>query len=174
MALLASLGAAALKPIVGIYIRLARGELERLRAHPEILPKYDPRVAITDGRGLDIGRAWEELAVFVDGGVRVPDTGPTVGEVPLPHTDARASWSLVEPERVAAMADTLDKLTREDFERHYESDGVDTAEPLPGSLSGGYRDHASYLYQKLRQLARHYAAAADAGEGMLVRIGERV
>ena len=29
------------------------------------------------------------------------------------------------------------------------------------------------MYNKLRTLAQHYAEAADAGQGMLVRIGER-
>lgn len=167
-------GSAPTRPIVGIYIRLSGEELRRLRAHPEILPKYDPRVALADGRGIDLGRAWEELGVFIERGVRVPDAGPTVGEEPMPSTDDRASWSLVAPEHVAAMAAELARLSREDFERRYEADAEDTADPVPGSLTGGYRDHASYLYTKLRQLGRHYATAAQNGEGMLVRIGERV
>ena len=91
-----------LKQIVGIYIRMAEAELGRLRDNPSILPKYDPRVPLADGRGLDIGRAWEELAVFIDGGVKLPDHGPTVGDVPIATEDTRATWSYVAPERVTS------------------------------------------------------------------------
>jgi hypothetical protein len=36
------------------------------------------------------------------------------------------------------------------------------------------RVQATYLYGKLKSLALHYAKAAERGEAMLVRIGERV
>ncbi len=159
--------------IVGIYIRMPLREIERLRDKPEILPKYDPRVALADGRGLDLGRAWEELAVFLDGGVQVPDVGPTVGEIPVSAPDPRAAWSYVEPERVAIMAGMLRKMRKSQFGVHYKIDNEDTQE-LPGARTGSWGDRGQYMYKKLRSLAAHYAKAADNGEGMLVRIGERV
>ena len=162
-----------MKHIVGIYIRLEGAEIERLRDHPEILPKYDPRVALTDGRGLDLGRAWEELGVFLDGGVMLPDTGPTVGEIPMPSSDPRAAWSYVAPDRVAAMAAQLRQMRRDQFRIQYQIDNEDTQE-LPGARTGSWGDRGQYMYNKLRALAAHYAKAADQGEGMLVRIGERI
>ena len=165
----------AAKHIVGMYIRLAPGELDRLRAHPEILPKYDPRVPLEDGRAVDIGRAWEELGVFIDGGVQLPTEGPTVGDVELPHTDERAAWSYVEPERVQVLAESLAKIRRsEEFKKRYEQDPEDTADSLPGSRTAGWGDRAQYMLGKLRTLAGHYATATQNGEGMLVRIGERI
>lgn len=169
-----SLGAELLKHIVGIYIRLSRRELERLREHPDILPKYDPRVALTDGRGLDLGRAWEELAVFLDGGVKLPDVGPTVGETPIKSEDARATWSYIEPERVTEWAVELAELSKKEFDHRYSADPDDTQDSLPGSRTGKWGDRAAYLWGKLRALAEHFTLAAEQGEGMLVRIGERM
>jgi len=167
-----SFGVDLLKQIVGMYIRLDLDEIERLRDHPEILPKYDPRVPLSDGRGIDIGRAWEELAVFIDGGVKVPEVGPTVGEIPLASTDTRATWSYVEPARVAEMAEHLRQMRRKTVRTRYQVDLEDT-QTLPGARTGAWGDRANYIYKKLRALAQHYAEAAEAGQGMLVRIGER-
>lgn len=167
-----SFGVDLLKQIVGMYIRLDLEEIERLRDNPEILPKYDPRVPLDDGRGVDIGRAWEELGVFIDGGVKLPDSGPTVGDVPLPSTDTRATWSYVEPSRVAAIADQLREMRRKNVRQRYQVDLEDT-QTLPGARTGAWGDRANYVYNKLRVLAQHYADAAEAGQGMLVRIGER-
>ena len=163
-----------MKRIVGVYIRLPMDEIARLRDHPEVLPKYDPRVALGDGRGLDLGRAWEDLGVFIDGGVKMPDTGPSLGKQPLPSTDERAAWSYVEPEQVAAWAAQLGALRRSDFHRQYDVDNEDTQDSLPSARTGGWGDREGYLYKELRALGEHYAAAAECGEGMLVRIGERV
>jgi len=161
------------KHIVGIYIRVAHSEVLRLRDHPEVLPKYDPRVALDDGRGLDLGRAWEELAVFLDGGVRVPEVGPMVGEHSMPSTDQRATWSYVEPAQVAAFAEQLRQMRRKQFRQHYDVDAEDTL-TMPGSITGEWGDRAQYMYNKLRLLAQHYGKAAADGEAMLVRIGERI
>lgn len=170
--MLSGFGVGLLKHIVGIYIRLEHDEIQRLKDNPNILPKYDPRVALTDGRGLDIGRAWEELGVFLDGGVKLPDVGPTVGDIPLPNTDARATWSYVEPSRVQAMAEELRQMRRSQFRDRYRVDAEDT-QTIPGNQTGAFGDRRQYMYKKLRDLAGHYAKAAQAGEGMLVRIGER-
>ena len=167
------LGAELLNQIVGIYIRLDPSEIERLRDNPSILPLYDPRVALSDGRGLDLGRAWEELGVFLDGGVTLPDRGPTVGDVPMPNTDDRATWSYIEPERVAEMAAMLSQYHKRELREHYDVDGEDTAR-LIDARTAGWGDRAQYMYNKLRALAKHFAAAAGRGEGMLVRIGERI
>ena len=168
------MGISVVKRIVGIYIRLPMVEVKRLRASPEVLPLYDPRVALADGRGLDIGRAWEELAVFLDGGIRLPESGPSVGDIGLVSSDTRATWSYVEPERVVAFAAELTALKRKDFGDLYEVDGEDTAPSLPGTRTGGWGDRAQYMYGKLRALSAHYDHAAALGEAMLVRIGEPV
>lgn len=164
----------ALRRIVGIYVRLPMAEIERLRREPAILPKYDPRVALSDGRGLDLGSAWEALGCFLDGGVQVPDQGPTVGEQPMPETDPRAAWSYVDPDRVKVVARALAEIDRAEFRRVFKTDPEETADSLPGELTGAFGDRAGTLYRKLRRLAAHYAEAAQQGEAMLVRIGERV
>ncbi len=166
-------GALALTQIIGIYIRLPIGEVDRLRERPELLPKYDPRVALADGRAVDLGRAWEDLGVLLDGGAKLPDHGPTVGELALPETDSRATWSYVEPSRVAAMAIDL-ASHRQNFRKLYVVDGEDTDPAMAAARTGGYRRHDDYMMTKLAQLAAHYATAAANGEAMLVRIGERI
>ena len=165
-----------MKPIVAVYIRIPAKELERLRKHPQILPKYDPRVAINDGRGLDLGRAWDELGCYLDGGAKVPDQGPTVGEEPLPNLDERALWSFVAPARVQVIAQALSEISAAEFKREYHLDPEQTADILPEERTGAFRikDRATYLFTKLKSLALHYAKAAERGEAMLVRIGERV
>jgi len=162
------------KNIIAIYIRLPKEEVERLIANPGILPLYDPRVALNDGRGLDLGRAWEELGCFLDGGVRVPSVGPTVGEIPMPESDSRATWSYVEPDRVVQIAPALDAIESNEFSQRYQIDLEETADSIPFSRTGGWGNSATYLYNKLRALAEHYATASEYGEAMLVRIGERV
>jgi hypothetical protein len=162
------------KPIVALYIRIPAKELERLRARPQILPKYDPRVALADGRGLDIGRAWDELGCYLDGGAKVPEQGPTVGEEPLANTDERALWSCVLPGRVQVIAQALGEISAAEFRHEYKFDPEETADVLPEERTGVFKDRATYLYGKLKSLALHYAKAAERGEAMLVRIGERV
>ncbi len=159
---------------MGIYIRLQQQEVERFVANPDILPKYDPRVALADGRGIDLGRAWEELGVFLDGGVKLPEHGPTIGEQPLVSSDARAAWSFVSAQRVCELAEELRAMRRSEFKKRYQIDPEETQDSLPGSRTGGFGDRAVYMYAKLRQLASHYAKAAENGEAMLVRIGERI
>jgi hypothetical protein len=161
------------KPIVGIYIRMEVAELHRLRDQPDVLPKYDPRVALDDGRGLDLGRAWESLGVFLDGGITLPDIGPTVGDFPMPATDERATWSYVEPDRVAEIAAELGSMNRGEFHRRYQVDNEDTQD-IPDMRTAGWGSRQHYLFKKLRALAHHYGEAARRGEAMLVRIGERV
>ena len=163
-----------LKQIVGIYIRMSEAEIGRLRDHSDILPKYDPRVALADGRGLDLGRAWEELAVFIDGGVKLPEIGPTVGEIPLPSSDTRATWSYIPAARVAEMAAELLRIEKKEFAERYEADLEDTADSLPDARTDGWGDRRTYLRKKLRVLSAHFARAAKQSEGMLVRIGERI
>lgn len=163
-----------MKQIVAIYIRLAPSEIDRLREKPEILPLYDPRVALADGRGLDLGQGWDELGAYLEGGITIPETGPTVGEEVLPDLDPRARWSYVVPERVAAIARQLMRYTRREFFRSFKTDTDETQDFVRDEQSGTIGDRASYMFQKLRTLARHYSAAAECGEAMLVRIGERV
>ena len=163
-----------MEAIVAIYIRMPIPEIDRLRQHPEILPKYDPRVALSDGRALDLGRAWDELGCYLDGGTKVPDRGPTVGEIPLPNTDDRALWSYVTEERVQAIAQALSEVGASDFRREYQFDPEETADALPEEYTGVWKDRSTYLFGKLKSLALHYAKAAKRGEGMLVRLGPRI
>lgn len=159
--------------IVGIYIRLDPEELKRLVEHPEILPKYDHRVPLADGRALDLGRAWEPLGVFIDGGYRLPPTGPTVGVLPLPPTDERATWSYIEAHDVQDLARSLKAFGPKEFALRYEID-ADESQEIPDSRTGGWGSQRQYMFKKLEALKAFYAVAAAAGQGMLVRIGERV
>jgi hypothetical protein len=93
--------------------------------------------------------------------------------MPLPSTDSRATWSYVEPERVAKIAQQLKEMRRKTVRKRYQVDLEDTA-TMPGARTGAWGDRDAYIYNKLRVLAQHYAVAAEAGQGMLVRIGERV
>jgi hypothetical protein len=111
--------------------------------------------------------------VFLDGGVKLPDAGPTIGDVPLPSDDTRATWSYVEPGRVREMAAELRLMRRSQFSKRYQVDHEDTL-TIPGSQTGAFGDREQYMYKKLRDLAVHYAKAADLGQAMLVRIGERM
>lgn len=159
--------------IVGIYIRLDPEELRRLVEQPELLPKYDHRVPLADRRALDLGRAWEPLGVFIDGGFRLPAAGPTVGVMPLPPTDERATWSYIEAPDVEAFARSLRAFGPKEFALRYEID-TDESQEIPDSRTGGWGSQRQYMFKKLEALKAHYAAAAAAGQGMLVRIGERV
>lgn len=163
-----------MKHIVAILIRVPWSEIQRLVDEPTILPMYDPRVALNAGRGLDLGRAWEGLGCLLDGGVQLPEQGPTVGEVPMADTDERAAWSYVVPDRVRVIADALADLCQRDFRTLYRIDPEETADVLPNEHTGMWTDRATYMMKKLRRLTRHYRAAAQHGEAMLVRIGERV
>lgn len=157
--------------IVGIYIRLPPAELERLREHTESLASYDVRAALAEGRAYDIGRAWEELAVFIDGGFRIPEHGPTIGEHALPCSDVTATWSCVLPDRVVEMARDLSRFDDDSFRQKYDVDPEETQDTLTSARTGAWGDRAAYMYNKLIALAAHYRAAAERGEGMLVRIG---
>ncbi len=163
-----------MKRIVAIYIRLKLSEIDRLRDRPEILPMYDPRVALAVGRGLDLGQDWDELGAYLEGGIKIPEVGPTVGEEILPDTDSRARWSYVVPDRVVAIAKQLKRYSRREFVRSYKTDTEETQEFVRDEQTGVPGDRASLLFHKLRTLADHYSAAAEHGEAMLVRIGERV
>jgi hypothetical protein len=160
------------KPIVGVYIRVPGDELDRLRTNGDTLPSFDVTAALADGRGFDLGRAWEPLAVLIDGGVRLPETGPTLGEFALPDTDASAAWSGIEASRVPAVATQLRDTCRR-FGALYVVDGEDTDPYMMDTRTGGYRGNRDYLVKKLELLAKHFAEAAERGEAMLVRIGER-
>lgn len=163
-----------MKRIVAIYIRLELNAIDRLREQPEILPMYDPRVALADGRGLDLGQGWDELGAYLEGGIKIPESGPTVGEESLPDTDSRARWSYIVPDRVAAIAKRLNRYTRREFERSYKIDSEETQDFMRDEQTGALGNRASYMFHKLRTLADHYSAAAARGQAMLVRIGERV
>lgn len=162
-----------MRKIVATYLRMPLSEIERLRSRPELLATVDLRSALADGRALDIGRAWDELGCYLDGGLRVPDQGPTVGEIPLAGADEEAVWSYVEPDRVKVIAQAIADISGTAFRRSFNADPEETADQLPDELTGMTKDRATYLYGKLKSLGFHYAKAAERGDAMLVRIGER-
>ena len=158
--------------VVGIYTRAPHSDLQRFLDKPSLLRRLDPRVAIADGRALDLGRRWEELGCLLDGGISPPRSGPTVGDTVIASSDD-VVWSVVEPERVEALAEELGRITREAFYKLYRVDDDETADAAPGERTAQVMDQAAYLWQKLVLLRKHYAEAARRGEAMLVRIGER-
>jgi hypothetical protein len=158
--------------VVGIYTRTPLPELNRFVANPKLLRRLDPRVALADGRALDLGRRWEELGCLLDGGISPPVSGPTVGDTPL-TSDEEVVWSMVSPERVVAFAAELGRMSREAFHGLYRVDEDETADAAPGERTAQVQDHAAYLWHKFLLLRNHYAEAAQRGEAMLVRIGER-
>jgi hypothetical protein len=161
------------KPIVGLFVRTPMQDVVILRDAPELLATFDAAVPMAEGRAFDLGRAWEPLAVLLDGGVCLPEHGPTLGEVPLPDSDPRAAWSYVDPARVVTVAAELDAHCRH-FAKLYTVDGEDTDPFMSDARTGGYRGNRDYLIKKLGLLATHYADAASLGQAMLVRIGERL
>lgn len=158
--------------VVGIYFRAPLPELSRFVESPRLLDKLDPRVALADGRAIDLGRCWDELGCLLDGGYTAPETGPTVGDRPL-WSNQRATWSLVTPDRVVAIAGELGQMTREAFFSLYRVDEDETADAAPGERTGQVVDRAAFLWHKLQTLRDHYRVAAQRGEAMLVRIGDR-
>jgi hypothetical protein len=160
------------KPIVGTYLRVSVSELAGLESSPSMLLELDIDGAFARGVALDLGRGWEPLAVWIDGGVRLPEQGPTLGEVALPDVDPLAAWSYVDASRVPLVAQQLTAMCR-GFAALYARDGEDTDPYMSDGRTGGYRGNRDYLMKKLEGLARHYGEAAQRGEAILVRIGER-
>ena len=154
-----------------VYLRLDPAELMGLR-HPGALAALRVDAALADGRALDLGRAWEELGCLLDGGIRTPESGPTVGYDPLAAADGVA-WASIEPARVRAVADALASLDRDAFIRLYSVDDAETADGLPGERTGEWGDRAEYLFAKLERLRAHYVEAARRGQAMVVRIAPR-
>jgi hypothetical protein len=152
------------------YLRLSPTDLDRFVDRPAELLRLDLRAAIADGRALDLGRGWDELGCFLEGGITTPKSGPTVGERHLETEDERADWAYVSPARVRAFASHLGTLGREAFMDLFRIDDDETADALPEEQTGVWIDRGEYLFHKLAKLSAHYAAAAERGEAMLVRI----
>lgn len=161
------------KSIVGVYMRVSPAELRRLTREPGAVRRFDTRAAIESGTGLDLGHAWEALAVLIDGGIRLPETGPTLGELPLPDEDPGATWSYVPADRVPAIAAEL-REHHVQFARLYVVDGDDTDPYMLDLRTGGYPGYREYLLERLDRLAAHYEQASIRGEALVVRIGESV
>jgi hypothetical protein len=161
-------------PIVATLIRATPGEIERMKQRPSLALDLDVAVALAEDRALDLGRRWEELGCLLDGGISAPESGPVVGDEPLAGNDERQAWSFVSPERVRSLAAELAKLTRRAFLRLYRVEEDETADDVPEARTGAWGDGGEYLWQRFEQLRRHYELASARGEGMLVRIGERV
>jgi hypothetical protein len=161
-----------LRKVVGIYLRAPLRELERFVESPRLLDKLDTRVALSDGRAIDLGRCWDELGCLLDGGITAPESGPTVGDRPL-WSSQRAMWSLVAPDRVAIIAADLAQLGREAFFSLYRVEEDETADAAPGERTGQFLDRAAFLWHKLQALRDHYRDAAQRGEAMLIRLGDR-
>ncbi|MEM1028805.1 MAG: DUF1877 family protein [Myxococcota bacterium] len=160
------------RPLVGIYLRAPADVLDGWIRHPPTVSAIELHAWIRDGRALDLGRAWEALGVFIDGGIRLPSTGPTVGVTPLLPEAPDAAWASVSPAETVAFAADLRRLGPGEFAARYAVDAEDSVE-IPDSRTGGWGSQRQYIFKKLEALKAHYAIAAAAGEGMLVRIGPR-
>jgi hypothetical protein len=156
-----------------VYLRLPPAELAALEKEPAGLRALPLDAALADGRALDLGRAWEELGCLLEGGIRIPETGPTVGYRPLGTTEDGAAWAGVDADRVRRVADELGVLHRDAFIRLYVVDDGETADTMPGERTGEWGDRAQYLYGKLELLRTHYVEAARLGQALLVRIAAR-
>lgn len=154
-----------------IYYRVSSTELARLTDAPESLNGMSLEAALKEGRALDLGRAWEELGCLLEGGIAIPESGPTVGEELLLMTDEGVAWNAIRPERVAELARGPMGLKDEAFLQLFSWDDSDTADFFPGDRTGQWGDQSQYLYEKFQLLRAFYRAAADAGEAILVRLG---
>lgn len=152
-----------------LYLRISPADLRRYLQKPELLSRLDVRVALADGRALDLGRGWEEIGCLLEGGISVPTRAPTVGDSTLVEGE-RAAWGLVEAERVKELALFLDRIDRAEFYRMYYVDDEDTQDKLPDDQTGGIQKRSEHLFRKLAKLTEHYKTAARAGEAMLIRI----
>jgi hypothetical protein len=159
--------------VPAIYLRLSERDLAVLIAEPSRLATFDIAGPLADGRALDLGRGWDELGCLIEGGIKTPTTGPTVGENAIHVEDGRAAWSWVAPQRVRAIASQLGAYTRESFLDMYRVDDEETAQSSPGDQTGVWADRFERLYLKLDRLRTHYLEAGAKGEAMLVRIGKR-
>jgi hypothetical protein len=154
-----------------IVYRVSPEELAGYEREPGRLVGLPLEDALREGRAVDLGRAWEELGCLLEGGIRTPETGPTVGEEHLLTTADGVAWNLIRTERVAEIARDHLSLSRDAFYQLFHADDADTADSLPGDRTGEWGDHSKYLYDKFRRLKAFYEAAAGAGEAVLVRLG---
>lgn len=160
--------------LYAIYLRVAPDLLEQLCDRPDRLGELDLHEALLDGRAVDLGRRWEELGCLLEGGIEPPRQAPTVADVVFAaFDDDRTLWGYVSAERVQAMARELSRITPDAFLAMYRVDDADTADAAPGDRTERIADPATYLFRRFEQLRDHYLAAAERGEAVLVRLGER-
>lgn len=155
--------------MIGEYIRLAPGDLEKALSDPEwarslIDELWDAEDAGNeqDIRLLDVDKAWHGLALVLDrAGV---STAVVFGDEQVPGAD---DWgygppSSLRPERVAELAAVLRSLDlQEAVEAFVEAD------IYPQGI-WNEADSGQYLARHLERLTTFFGAAADAGMGMLV------
>jgi hypothetical protein len=157
--------------LFAIYLRVSVEELERIQADPSSILTMPLSGALEEGRALDLGRAWEELGCLLEGGIRTPETGPTVGDHALVTTEDGVAWNQISAARVAEYAQGVMSLAKPQFVALCTIDEADTADFLPGERTGQWSDPTQYLFQKYRALSSLYRSAASAGEAILVRLG---
>jgi hypothetical protein len=157
--------------LFALYLRVSVDDLARFEEDPARLYATPMQPALDEARALDLGRAWEDLGCLLEGGIKTPETGPTVGDQPLPTTVDGVLWSSVSSARVKEYAEGPMNLTKAQFLALCRVDEADTADFLPGERTGEWGDPTKYLFEKYRLLAALYRAAAAAGEAMLVRLG---
>jgi hypothetical protein len=157
--------------LFAIYLRVSAAELARVQSDPSGILQMPLSAALDEGRALDLGRAWEELGCLLEGGIRIPETGPTVGDQPLVMTDDGVAWNQILPARVAEYAHGVMALAEPQFLALCTIDEADTADFLPGERTGQWGDPTKYLFQKYQALSSLYQRAAAAGEAILVRLG---
>lgn len=157
--------------LFALYLRVSTEELARFEEDPARLYAMPMQQALDEARALDLGRAWEDLGCLLEGGIKTPETGPTVGDHPLPTTDDGVLWSAVPAARVKEYAEGPMSLSKPQFLALCRVDEADTADFLPGERTGEFGDPTKYLFEKYRALSALYRAAAAAGEAVLVRLG---
>jgi len=157
--------------LFAIYYRVSPAELDRLAGAPEVLTGMSLESALKDGRALDLGRAWEELGCLLEGGIAIPESGPTVGDEPLLLTEEGVAWNAIRPARVIELIESTMGMKDDAFLQLTSWDESDTADFFPGDKTGQWGDQSQYLYEKFQRLRAFYRLAADAGEAILVRLG---
>jgi hypothetical protein len=154
-----------------IYVCVAKDEVDELRADPSKLIGVALQPALDEGRAVDLGRAWEELGCLIEGGIRTPESGPTVGDEAVATTEEGVAWNAVRPERVRHYAEHTLALGREQFMALFSLDDAETADAMPGDRTREWSDSRAYLFERLQALRALYARAAAEGDAVLVRLG---
>ncbi|MBA9002395.1 YfbM family protein [Thermomonospora cellulosilytica] len=164
--------------MVAEYVRMTPVELERALADPEWAEEFtddllegefdavlDGEVTEADRRGYDVDKTWDAMRILLHRAAPF-ETCPFLGGTPFGEV-----WSYDRPraltvEQVRSIAEGLGAVA---FDRLL--DAFDE-----GALAGAYlgpwdRDGVEMLREHYDGLVRYFAAAAQAGHGMIAYLG---